>query len=122
MGIYEEAVGDIEIGLLKGETRDELRRGVDDIAAKGAAYATSLAPVGKAIDRDAAPGTFKNSIVWKQIPDQNSMPAAQIYSDAIEPDGHHYSIYVEYGSRGHQGAGVFGATTKYIQHQVDEER
>jgi hypothetical protein len=115
--IYQEALEDIELGLHTGESRDEIRHGVDKVAADGAEYAKSLAPVG--VDRDAAPGTFKESIISQQIPDKDHLPAAQIYSDAVEPDGHHYSQYVEYGSRGYKGAGVFGATQKYIQKQVE---
>jgi hypothetical protein len=122
--IYQEALDDIQIGMITGESRDEIRHGVDKVAAEGAVYAKTLSPVG--VDRDAAPGTFKESIISQQIPDKQAkgspvpLPAAQIYSDAVEPDGHHYSQYVEYGSRGYKGAGVFGATQKYIQKQVNE--
>jgi hypothetical protein len=115
--IYQEALDDINIGMRTAESREEIRHEVDHIAEQGAEYAKSLSPVG--VDRDAAPGTFKESIISKQIPDKDGLPAAQIYSDAVEPDGHHYSQYVEYGSRGYPGAGVFGATQKKIQKDVD---
>jgi hypothetical protein len=115
--MYREAFDDIELGMHTSEGREQIRHEVDEVAERGAQYAQSLSPVG--VDRDAAPGTFKESIIAKQIPDKDGLPAAQIYSDAVEPDGHHYSQYVEYGSRGYKGAGVFGATQKYIQKQVE---
>jgi hypothetical protein len=119
--IYEEAVAEIKAKIMARDSIDaeDWRAQVMRVAEMGAEYARKTAPIGTAAEHDAAPGTFKDSIETRELPDRDGMPAAQIYSDAVNPRGHHYSIYVEYGSRGHKGAGTFAATAKYIQRQVN---
>jgi hypothetical protein len=119
--IYDEAIADINVKIKDRDFVDveDWQAQVMRVAEMGAEYARKTSPIGTAAEHDAAPGTFQQSIITKRLPDRDGMPAAQIYSDAVNPRGHHYSIYTEYGSRGHKGAGTFAATAKYIQKQVN---
>jgi hypothetical protein len=118
--IYREALGEIELGVRSSEEQDEIRKKLDVVVDQAVKFAKDIAPVGQSVDHDAAPGTFRDSIVGKDMPDVDGMPAAQIYSEAVNPAGHKYSIFVEFGSRGRRGHGTFASTRKYVQRMVRE--
>jgi hypothetical protein len=92
--------------MTQREAYDQLKTANRELAAKAAAYAQSIAPIGGAVSADPHPGQFRDSIHDEQAPDRKGLPASRVRSD---DDG---AAAIEFGTSRTPEHGTFAKTAE----------